>query len=214
MGFLHGPRCVARDSGQPQRGCMDVIKEIMGPAQAKVWVSDCHSAQLKAPAHQRQLCMSHQLRNLQAVIDTYPSLRWPKAMQGVFRRAIHLHHQRPQLPPDEFHLQATRLERVCDRLLRNPLEPPDAQRLQRRYLRHRLSLFVFLYHTDVEPTNNVAERALRHSVVHRKVTGWLTVCTAIRLDFTSMRTVWSHRSGPCSRTRRAVRCTAGSSTAS
>jgi transposase len=27
-----------------------------------------------------------------------------------------------------------------------------------------------LYRTDVEPTNNVAERALRHSVVHRKVT--------------------------------------------
>ena len=150
---------------------VDVIKEIMGPAQAKVWVSDCHSAQLKAPAHQRQLCMSHQLRNLQAVIDTYPSLRWPKAMQVLFRRAIHLHHQRPQLPPDEFHLQVTRLERMCDRLLRKPLEPPDAQRLQRRYLKHRLSLFVFLYHTDVEPTNNVAERALRHSVVHRKVTG-------------------------------------------
>jgi transposase len=29
---------------------------------------------------------------------------------------------------------------------------------------------VFLHRNDVEPTNNVAERALRHSVVHRKVT--------------------------------------------
>jgi transposase len=29
---------------------------------------------------------------------------------------------------------------------------------------------VFLHRNDVEPTHNVAERALRHSVVHRKVT--------------------------------------------
>jgi transposase len=32
-------------------------------------------------------------------------------------------------------------------------------------------LFVFLDRTDVEPTNNVAERALRPAVIHRKVTG-------------------------------------------
>jgi transposase len=32
-------------------------------------------------------------------------------------------------------------------------------------------LFVCLYRTDVEPTNNVSERALRPSVIHRKVTG-------------------------------------------
>jgi transposase len=29
---------------------------------------------------------------------------------------------------------------------------------------------VFLHRDDVEPTNNVAECALRHSVVHRKIT--------------------------------------------
>jgi transposase len=43
--------------------------------------------------------------------------------------------------------------------------------LQKRYLKHRQHLFVFLYRTDVSPTNNDSERALRHSVVHRKVTG-------------------------------------------
>jgi len=62
------------------------------------------------------------------------------------------------------------IERNCDRLLQQDLDPPEAKRLQRRYLKYRSSLFVFLHRTDVEPTNNVAERALRHSVVHRKVT--------------------------------------------
>ena len=62
------------------------------------------------------------------------------------------------------------IERTFDRLLRQDLAPPEAKRLQRRYIKYRSCLFVFLHRGDVEPTNNVAERALRHSVVHRKVT--------------------------------------------
>jgi transposase len=115
--------------------------------------------------------MAHQLRNLQAVVDTYPTLAWPKALQTVFRSAIHLHHQRSQLPPEQFCIQIRRIERVCDWLLQRSLAPAQAARLQRRYRKHRQHLFVFLYRSDVEPTNNVAERALRPSVVHRKVTG-------------------------------------------
>ena len=150
---------------------VDVIHEVMGASQAEVWVSDCWHSQLKAPARQRQLCLAHQLRNLQAVVDAYPPLLWPKVMQALFRHAIHLHHQQDQLSPEEFCTQVARVERICDRLLQHGLEPPAAQTLQHRYQKHRHSLFVFLYRTDVEPTNNVSERALRHSVVHRKVTG-------------------------------------------
>ncbi len=40
-----------------------------------------------------------------------------------------------------------------------------------RFREHRDSLFVFLYDAAVPPTNNASEQALRHSVVHRKVTG-------------------------------------------
>jgi transposase len=149
----------------------DVIKDVMDKFKAEVWESDCYSAQLNAPAQQLQLCLAHQLRNLQAVVDLYPTLTWPQAMQVLFRYAIHLHHQRDQLSPDQFVAQVARVERHCDRLLQRSLAPPDAKRLQRRYLKHRQKLFVFLYRTDVDPTNNVAERALRPSVIHRKVTG-------------------------------------------
>lgn len=149
----------------------DVIKDVMEKVKAEVWESDCYGAQLKAPAKQLQLCLAHQLRNLQAVVDADPTLTWPRAMQTLFRYAIHLHHQRDQLSPDQFAAQVARVERHCDRLLQRSLAPPDARRLQRRYLKHRQKLFVFLYRTDVDPTNNVAERALRPSVIHRKVTG-------------------------------------------
>jgi transposase len=149
----------------------DVIREVMNGHKAEVWESDCYSAQLKAPYHQLQLCMAHQLRNLQAVVDAYPTQTWARAMQILFRYAIHLHHQRDQLTTDQYEVQTARVERHCDRLLQRDLAPPEAKRLQRRYLKHRDKLFIFLYRSDVDPTNNVAERALRPSVIHRKVTG-------------------------------------------
>ncbi len=151
---------------------VDVIHEVMDKAQAEVWGSDCWAGQLKAPAKQRQLCLAHQRRNLQAAVEAYPSLRWPRAMQVLFRFAIHLHHQRDQLPPDHFAAQVARIERYCDRLLQRDLQPfPLAAKLQQRYRKYRQCLFVFLYRSDVEPTNNIAEQALRHSVIHRKVMG-------------------------------------------
>jgi transposase len=149
----------------------EVIRDIMGETQVEVWVSDCYGGQLKAPAMRRQLCMAHQMRALQHVVDAHPRFTWAKAMQALFRYAINLHHQRDQLSPEQFETKVARVERTCNRLLQQDLAPPEAQKLQRRYRKYRSCQFVFLYRTDVEPTNNVAERALRHSVVHRKVTG-------------------------------------------
>jgi transposase len=150
---------------------VDVIRDVMGQHKAEVWVSDCLSAQLKAPAQQRQICLAHQLRNLQAVIDLEPSAFWPQAMQALFRYAIHLHGQRQPLTADQYPHQVQRIEQLCDWLLKRSLHQQQAARLQRRYRKHRQSLFVFLYRSDVEPTNNRSERALRPSVVHRKVSG-------------------------------------------
>jgi transposase len=148
----------------------EVIRDIMSDLSAEVWVSDCYGGQLKAPARQRQLCMAHQLRALQHVLDAQPRLTWAHALRKLFQRAIEVHHQRNQMTFEQFERQVTQIERNCDRLLHQDLAPPEAQKLQRRYLKYRSCLFVFLHRTDVEPTNNVAERALRHSVVHRKVT--------------------------------------------
>ena len=150
---------------------VDVIKAVMQDHQADVWVSDVYSAQMKAPAGKRQLCMAHQLRNLQAVIDLYPAVFWPKAMQVVFRSAVHLHHERDHLHPEEFKARVKRLERLCDRLLERPPQHPDEKRLIKRYRRYREGLFVFLHRRDVPPTNNLSERYLRPAVIHRKVIG-------------------------------------------
>jgi transposase len=155
----------------------DVILDVMGERQAEVWISDCLLAQLRSPAKQHQICLAHQIRNLQAAIDHCPAQFWARAMQALFRYVIHLHHQRDQLPADQFQAQVARVERLCDWLIQRSGLQPDAGRLQRRYIKYRDYLFVCLHRTDVSPTNNVSERALRPSVIHRKViscfrSGW------------------------------------------
>ena len=149
----------------------DVIRAVMGAHEAEVWVSDCLSSQLKAPAKERQLCLSHQIRNLQAVVERYPKASWARHVQVLLRYAIHLHHQRAILPAETFSSKRERIEGLFDKLLIPTLEQPDAARLQRRYLKHREAVFLFLYRTDVSPTNNISEQHLRPSVIHRKVTG-------------------------------------------
>jgi transposase len=150
---------------------VDVIRDIMADHIAEVWVSDCYSAQVKAPASELQLCLAHQVRNLQAVVDLYPVSFWPRAMQAMFRSAIHSYNQRDQLSPPEFQAQVQRIERICDWLLKRSLEQCETKRLLKRYRKYRNCLFVFLHRTDVSPTNNISERHLRPSVVHRKVIG-------------------------------------------
>jgi len=148
-----------------------VIDQVMTNSQVEVWGSDCLPAQLKADVPHRQLCLAHQIRDLQRVIDQYPDNWWAQAMQTLFRAAIGLHHRRNQLPAYQFQAYQDRLERLCDGLLKRSPPQAEALKLRDRYLKHRQHLFVFLYRTDVEPTNNVAERALRPAVIHRKVTG-------------------------------------------
>jgi transposase len=148
-----------------------VIDQVMTNSQVEVWVSDCLPAQLKADVPQRQLCLAHQIRDLQRVIDQYPESWWAKTMQTLFRAAVGLHHRRHQFSVDQFRVQHDRLERLCEGLLKRSPPQIEALKLRDRYLKHRSPLFVFLARTDVEPTNNVAERALRPAVIHRKVTG-------------------------------------------
>jgi transposase len=148
-----------------------VIDEVMGTAHAEVWGSDCLAAQMKAPATHHQLCLAHQLRDLHRVCEGVGSAWWARAMQAVFRAAIHLHHTREHYADAAYAVQVARIERILDGLLARSPPTKAGMRLCRRYRKHRASLVVFLHRTDVDPTNNVAERAVRPSVIHTKVMG-------------------------------------------
>ena len=154
---------------RPSRG-QDVIDDFMGEWCAEVWVSDCWKPQLNAPAKQHQLCLPHQIRALQGLIDRRPHLHWAREMQALFRAAIHLGHRRDDMTPRGFGRQVTLLERRLERLLKRSFIGLGTNLLD-RYRTYRAHLFVFLHRADVPADNNACERALRPSVIHRKVMG-------------------------------------------
>jgi transposase len=147
-----------------------VIAEVMGEQRAECWVCDCFSTQLKAPAHRRQLCLAHQLRDLQRLLEQRPQLQWAVALQALFREAIHLWNRRTELRPQGYARRVSALEHRLDGLLQRRVHGTQARRLWKRYRLHREQLFVFLHYPGVPPDNNACERALRPSVIHRKVT--------------------------------------------
>jgi transposase len=150
----------------------EVVAAFLGDAVPETWVSDLWKPQLNAPAARHQICLAHQLRELQYVVDKEQSA-WAGECQALFRLAIHRAHQRErgELWGAAYTAAVRKIEAECDRLLATPVAGAEASRLWVRFREHRASLFVFLYDPAVPPTNNASEQALRHSVVHRKVTG-------------------------------------------
>lgn len=148
------------------------ITQVMGELAVKIWVSDCFGAQLKAPAEVFQLCLAHQLRDLQRVLDASPEERWAQAAQKLFRGAIHLRNRflSGEMTLPGFMRRVSQIENQLDRLLEEKRSNEAACKLQDRFSTHRDKLLVFLYYPEVPPTNNESEQALRGSVVHRKVT--------------------------------------------
>jgi len=158
----------------PSRGG-DVVDAFLGDAAPEVWCSDLWAPQVLTAAGAHQVCLGHQLRDLTYAVeaDGPEGRAWATALRHVLGRAIRLHHERGRVSPAAFARRRTRIDRATDRLVFGPPLAPktEAHRLQQRYRTHRDSLYVFLHRDDVEPTNNAAERDLRNSVIHRKVTG-------------------------------------------
>ena len=147
-----------------------VVEEVMGDAAPLVWVSDLWSAQIKVPKEHHQVCHAHQLRDLQYAVDAERSA-WAYRMQQLLLRSQRLSRRREEMPVAIYQRAVAQLEADCDALLSQPVTTPEARKLLRRYRKHRHGLFVFLYHASVPYDNNGAERALRNSVIHRKVSG-------------------------------------------
>ena len=159
----------------PTRGKVVPI-EFLGGARPDVWISDRLAAQgTHAAAH--QYCLAHLIRDAQYAIDAGDSVFAP-AFKAFLQRACAIGRRRADLADATIRAHARDLRRDLDRLL--DLEPTQ---VDGRHLRDTIQvtardkLLVFMTRRDVEPTNNVSERALRPSVIFRKVTngfrsGW------------------------------------------
>jgi transposase len=138
-------------------------------AKPLVWLSDRLPAQCKH-AEEHQFCLAHLIRDAQYAIDHGDTIFAP-GFKALLQDACAVGRRRPDLADATIAAHRRRLERQLDQLLAR--KPTDAEGRKLRdavALDCRGKLLVFLKRRDVEPTNNESERALRPSVIFRKVT--------------------------------------------
>lgn len=152
----------------PTRG-KAVPVAFLGDAKPKVWLSDRYAGQGKlGSAH--QYCLAHLIRDAQYAIDAGDSVFAP-GFKAFLKDACAVGRRRPELADATIKAHARRLNRELARLL--DLEPTEKNGRHLRdaiFVDARDKLLVFLSRRDIEPTNNASERALRPSVIFRKVT--------------------------------------------
>ena len=153
---------------QPTRGKI-VPTEFLAGAKPNVWLSDRLAAQCKH-AESHQFCLAHLIRDAQYAIDAGDTVFAP-GFKRFLQKACAIGRRRPALADATIKTYARDLSRELDRLLDLDPKQKDGSHLRASMaVDARDKLLVFMTRRDVEPTNNVSERALRPSVIFRKVT--------------------------------------------
>ncbi|HTQ80965.1 MAG TPA: IS66 family transposase [Thermoanaerobaculia bacterium] len=146
-----------------------VVTGFLQGAKPEIWVADRYAGQ-NGHASQRQICLAHLLRDAQYAIDEGDRIFAP-AFKALLLRAVAIGRRRAELKDTTLQQYRADLDRRLDRLLATPPKAAAARKLFSAMRRHRDDLFRFVTRRDVPYTNNGCERALRPSVIFRKVTG-------------------------------------------
>ena len=146
-----------------------VVTGFLQGRQPEVWVADRYGGQ-QGHGAVRQICLAHLLRDAKYAIEAGDTGFAP-GFRLVLLRAVAIGRRRAALQDSTLAQYAADLDRRLDRLLAGAEPKQDAaRRLWRAMRRDRADLFRFVTRRDVPYTNNACERALRPSVIFRKVT--------------------------------------------
>jgi transposase len=146
-----------------------VITDFLRGAKPEVWVADRYGGQ-QGHGEQRQVCLAHLLRDAQYAIDSGDTGFAP-GFKRLLLRAVSIGRRRATLKDSTLTQYRADLDRRLDRLLAQPPTTAAGRKFARAIRKCRGDLFVFVTRRDVPYTNNGCERALRPSVIFRKITG-------------------------------------------
>ncbi len=146
-----------------------VIPGFLAGCRPEIWVADRYGGQ-RHHGVARQMCLAHLLRDAKFAIEEGDPIFAP-GFRCLLLRAVAIGKRRPNLQDATLARYRADLDRRLTRLLDGPTPTSKAaRRLYRAMRRDRDDLFRFITRRDVPYTNNASERALRPSVIFRKVT--------------------------------------------
>lgn len=159
-------------------------------------VSDCYAAYDHYPGVQ-QKCWAHLWRDMRELIRQHPAderlAAWVAAVALIYRDATAFTHPDERTRMAQRRRLRERLAAVCQPYLADETAPQAV--LCRRMEKYLHALFTFVVDPAVPPTNNAAERSLRHLVVSRKISGGTRSAqgTQTKLTLASLFTTWRLR---------------------
>jgi transposase len=158
----------------PRRSA-DVLIEVLGREFDGVLGCDHFSAYrryMRECSVAVQFCLAHLIREvkflttLPALEDVIYGTRLLVALEGLFG----VIHRREQLPAEEFDLKLRQARELVLRVGSQDAGTQHSRRMAKRLRKYGAAYFTFITTPGLEPTNNLAEQAIRFVVIDRLIT--------------------------------------------
>lgn len=150
-----------------------VLREVLGEVFSGAIISDFYSAYTAYANPKQQFCLAHLIRDIK-FLTTLPDKNQQDFGKGVlkhFKAMFRLWHRRKKYPPEKFEKYADQLQRRLGTYLCQSNLTGISLTMQKRLRKHFDNLFKFFREPEIySPTNNHAERTIRHFVRIRKMT--------------------------------------------
>ena len=152
----------------------DALREVLGKDCAAIIGSDFYSAYpcfMKEADVKVQFCWAHLIREIKFLSESSDKVtaNYGHRLLKLCRLIFHLQHRRRELGEETFRRKMSRLK---DKFLATGRhsQASGARDMVARLKQYGEQYFLFLEHPHIEPTNNLAEREVRHCVIDRRIT--------------------------------------------
>lgn len=152
-----------------------VLEKVLGKECEAVIGSDHYGAYrkyMKQAPIVVQFCLAHLIRELRflAELPSKPIAAYGRRLLRMLKRLFRLIHRREQMTPELFRKRLEKVSALFLRIARRTQAGGEAATLAKRFRIYGEEYFTFITRPDIDPTNNVAERAIRFCVIDRKIT--------------------------------------------
>jgi len=119
-----------------------------------------------------QFCLAHLIREVKFLL-TLPARvtrNYGERLLDKLRQLFRVIHRREEMTPEQFQRALERCRKAVLKVGRRAPQGRETRNLAARFRKHGEAYFRFITTPGVEPTNNLAEQAMRFVVIDRRVT--------------------------------------------
>lgn len=119
-----------------------------------------------------QFCLAHVIREVKFLL-TLPdraTRNYAQRLLDALGQLFRIIHRREEMTPERFQRTLEQARQTVLKVGRRAPARREAQNLAKRFRKHGAAYFQFITTPGVEPTNNLAEQAIRFVVIDRRIT--------------------------------------------